>query len=76
MLSLHCALVGHTASQGRRAATFPKLYPLELHVDAAAGGEWRIQAMHRELWRGIADVWIERCDLPWASRNQNALMMY
>ena len=55
---------------------FPKMYPLERNMDAAAGEEWRMAAMDRQAWRVSMQTWIDRMDVPWCSGQQDALMMY
>ena len=45
----------------------------ERAMDEAAGGEWRVVALQKDVWQAKMPVWVASQDLPWASLEQLAL---
>ena len=64
-----------TTSLGRRHGRhFPFLMNSERRVARASGSEeWRVAAMNRQQWAGLAGVWLRQEAIPWASCRQTAL---
>ena len=64
----------HLSTGKRHSGRFrAKLMETERRLDHAAGGDWRVVARDRVLWKNRADHWIVQNDVPWTSGLQLAI---
>ena len=56
-----------------RGRFFERLLPREQQLNNAAGGDYRIIAQNRDIWREREQVYIQNMDVKWASGRQDSL---